>query len=369
MSSTYSERTHAWVTSVRRVARTDWSDWIGWIALGFSVAYAALGIWWSLGGGGYPFGPDGDPQAALSILGGVGREIGAPAIAAVGAASALAAVLMIRRTTDHPLLRRILPAFGMALGLTAAVLVPDYRILVAVAYAPIFLVAAPFGLTGDASFFDAVTPIVLHQVAIMVGGIAWIGLSVVYSRVLAGACARCGRGAGPRWTEPGAAARWGRWAVVVAVVIPLVYAATRWAWALGIPLGVTDEFLREGAGNGMWLAGAALGTIAVGGALLTTGLTLRWGERFPEWLPVVGGRSVPIALAVVPAIIVAAIVASAGTMFIRMTLTGADFGGLAEWGALGPELLWPAWAVALAAAAVAYGLRRQGRCRTCGRGS
>ena len=118
----------------------------------------------------------------------------------------------------------------------------------------------------------------------MVGGIAWIGLSVVYSRVLAGACARCGRGAGPRWTEPGAAARWGRWAVVVAVVIPLVYAATRWAWALGIPLGVTDEFLREGAGNGMWLAGAALGTIAVGGALLTTGLTLRWGERFPEWL-------------------------------------------------------------------------------------
>ena len=79
-------------------------------------------------------------------------------------------------------------------------------------------------------------------------------------------------------------------------------------------------------------------------------------------------RATPlVALIAVP--IVAAIVASAGTMFIRMTLTGADFGGLAEWGALGPELLWPAWAVALAAAAVAYGLRRQGRCRTCGRGS
>jgi hypothetical protein len=63
---------------------------------------------------------------------------------------------------------------------------------------------------------------------------------------------------------------------------------------------------------------------------------------------------------------VAAMVTAAGNMFIRMTLTGADFGGLAEWGALGPELLWPLWGVALAAAAVAYALRRSRRCPTCG---
>jgi hypothetical protein len=142
------------------------------------------------------------------------------------------------------------------------------------------------------------------------------------------------------------------------VVIPIVYAATRFAWALGIPLGVSEDFLRQGAGSSMWQVGAALGSLAVVGALLTTGLALRWGESFPGWLPVIGGRSVPVGLAVVPALLVAAMVTSAGTMFVRLILAGTDFGGLGEFGALAPEVLWPAWGVALAVAAIAYGVRR-----------
>ena len=40
--------------------------------------------------------------------------------------------------------------------------------------------------------------------------------------------------------------RWGRIAVYVAMVAPVFYALTRYAWALGIPLGMSQEHLRRG---------------------------------------------------------------------------------------------------------------------------
>jgi hypothetical protein len=51
---------------------------------------------------------------------------------------------------------------------------------------------------------------------------------------------------------PDAASGWGRWAVSVAVIVPVLYAVTRWAWPLGIPLGISEKFLREGQEIGLW---------------------------------------------------------------------------------------------------------------------
>ncbi len=162
------------------------------------------------------------------------------------------------------------------------------------------------------------------------------------------------------------AARWGAWAVGVAVVVPVLYAVTRWAWALGIPLGITEAFLREGQAGGWWLAGAALAIIAAGGAILTLGLIQRWGEIFPRWIPGLAGKRVPPALAIIPASLVAVIVTSAGLMFVRgFLMDGLPAGG---WATTGPALLWPIWGAALAAATLAYAYRRRGRCAHCGRG-
>ena len=164
----------------------------------------------------------------------------------------------------------------------------------------------------------------------------------------------------PSWTQPGAVRRWGAWATWIAVVIPVGYAVTRYAWALGIPLGVTAESfaqVREIAA-----AGAGLATGAVAGAYLTWGLTRPWGTVFPRWVPLVGGRSVPVGVAVGPAVAVAMAVASAGVMFIRVAMTGTfgdnfpvEMGDTAGWL---PEMFWPLWGVALSAAALAYWLRR-----------
>jgi hypothetical protein len=82
----------------------------------------------------------------------------------------------------------------------------------------------------------------------------------------------------------------GKWATAVAILIPLFYAATRWAWALGFPLGIGEAFLREGQAVSLWWAGAGSATVAVGGAILTLGLVQRWGEIFPRWIPRLGGR-------------------------------------------------------------------------------
>jgi hypothetical protein len=145
---------------------------------------------------------------------------------------------------------------------------------------------------------------------------------------------------------------------------------------LGIPLGVSVEFLREGEATGMWWAGAALATVAVGGALLTLGLIQPWGERFPRWFPWLGGRRVPSALAIIPATLVAILVTTAGLMFVRLVLLAQfteiaipfDFNLRDNWATMGPELIWPLWGLALGAAALAYYYRRRGRCPHCGRG-
>ena len=80
------------------------------------------------------------------------------------------------------------------------------------------------------------------------------------------ACLYCGRRDGPEgWTSPNKAARWGRIAVYVAMVAPIFYALTRYAWALGFPLGMSEEYLRQGQASGTWISGTLPGELRPGG--------------------------------------------------------------------------------------------------------
>jgi hypothetical protein len=360
-----------------RVARRwwrRWSGWIGYVAAAWSLVYGLLGLYWTLGGASFPFGEN-DPGAALSILGDLRAGVGAQVIAALGFAGAVVAVAMARTRQGGGGLRAALLGFAWVAAVTLALLIPDYRVLVAVAYTPIVLVGAPFGWPPGVSLIDIFPWPVVNQFFCIAGGFLWAATAAAYGRRSRGACEWCGRDdTGAGWTTPDSAARWGRWATYVAVIIPVLYAVTRWAWALGIPLGISEEFLREGQEVGLWWAGAALATLAVGGAILTLGLIQHWGEVFPRWIPFVGGKRVPIPLAVVPASLVAVLVTSAGLMFVRLTLTGRLDAMLGEgvlsaqnWAALAPELLWPVWGGALGSATLAYYYRRRGKCEYCGR--
>lgn len=334
----------------------------------WSLAYGALGLRWASGGAGFPFGAASDPEAGLSVLGGLTAATAAPWIAVLGFAGGAIAGLMSVGYGRGPI-RTLVLAFGWTAAASLAVVIPDYRVLVVTAYAPIFLVGAPFGWPQGVSLLDEFTWPLVNQFVLIGGGLLWARAALVYGRVTRGACPRCGRSdASTTRTARAGSEWWGRWATAVAVGVPVVYALTRLAWAVGVPLGVTDAFLRDLQESGAWFAGALLASLALGGAVLTTGLVGRWGEIAPGWVPIIGGRAVPIGLAVVPASFVSIIVTAAGLMFVRIVVTGSGMFGSNHWGALLPELLWPIWGIALAAATRAYYLRRRGPCGVCGRG-
>jgi hypothetical protein len=89
-----------------------------------------------------------------------------------------------------------------------------------------------------------------------------------------------------------------------------------------------------------------------------------------------GGRRVPILLAVMPASIVAIAITAAGLGFtfaffaVQLQLVPAE-GDLFNinniWGTIGPMLLWIPWGVALGLATIAYYYRRREQCLYCGR--
>jgi hypothetical protein len=119
--------------------------------------------------------------------------------------------------------------------------------------------------------------------------------------------------------EPGRGGQVGRWAVYVAVVL-ILYAATRWAWALGIPLGISEEFLRRGTEDRAVVSrgGPRYHSRGQRGAHARPGPTL--GRGVPTLGSIPLRQGVPIPLAVVPASLIAVLVAAAGLMFVLMTL-------------------------------------------------
>ncbi|GAA2284145.1 hypothetical protein GCM10010149_31940 [Nonomuraea roseoviolacea subsp. roseoviolacea] len=338
----------------------------------WSVVYLVLGTAWALGVPGFPWGAgDPDLDGALSLLAGLDPGPDAWWVAAF-AALALAVALALTRTPRRDgRAGRVAVAAAWVMAAALVLAIPDSRVMMGVAYTPLLMFSGfldgPFGQVG---LGDAWPWPVLNQLLCVLGGLLLARAAVVHRRRARAACAACGRGEEESgWTSREAAARWGRRAVAVAVATPLVYCLTRWAWVLGIPLGVSREFLEEGARDtpGIWLAGAYLATFGALGGLLTLGLVQRWGEVFPRWIPGLRGRRVPPPLAIVPATFVAIIIVVAGLTYVRATVAGRF--SMAEWGAWLPECFWPVWGAALAAAALAYHLRRRPACRHCGRGS
>jgi hypothetical protein len=196
-------------------------------------------------------------------------------------------------------------------------------------------------ITGTMNSFGS--PAVL--LFLLVGGLLW-GVFAAATAVRA----RAGRPA-PAWTRPESAARWGRVAVGIAVVCALPYGLMRLTWLTPWPLGGSPDELA--ASPEIRLHGLLLGLAALAGAVLTTGLVARWGEVWPRWMPVVRGRRVPVAAAVVPGALVAALFTVAAIPMTSMWVSEGQ-----SWAAL--VFPFPVWGPALGAAVLAYALRRGG---------
>ncbi|MGN9779264.1 hypothetical protein ACTMS0_26405 [Micromonospora sp. H33] len=355
-------------TDVHTRSRTSrWPDRLAPLAAGWLGLWGVLALLATITGAGYPFGANDPRGGGANLLRLVPVDLGPPLFAGVLLTAAVAALAMGPAAVQPPgPLRGVLLGYGWAVAFVLAVVVPDYIVLATLGYAPILLVGAPFGWP-PVDYAEVFTWALFVKFAAMAGGLLLAGAVLTWQRRTAGACVTCGRRDGDRgWTSAAAAARWGRWAAWTAAAIPFGYALTRFAWAVGVPLGIDPGFLDEMHRTGQVWAGAGLGAFATVGAVLTLGLVQRWGERFPRWLPGLAGRTVPVKLAVVPATLVAVAVTAATLGLFTIPEFWQLGGGFSS--ASAPMLLWPLWGVALGAATYAYWLRRRGACRRCGRG-
>ncbi|WP_433531644.1 hypothetical protein ACQPYA_06010 [Micromonospora sp. CA-263727] len=343
------------------------SRWPARLAAGWLGLWGVLALLATITGAGYPLGANNPGGSGTTLLRLIPVRLGPPLFAVLLLAAAVAALVMSRPTAGAAgRCRMPLLSFGWAVAFVLAVVVPDAWVLVILGYAPILLIGAPFGWP-PVDYADVFSWALFVKVAAMVGGLLLGGAVLTWQRRTAGACVACGRDDGDGgWTGPAGAARWGRWAAYLAAAVPAFYALTRFVWAAGIPLGISEGMLADLRDSGAVWGGAGLGAFAMVGAILTLGLVQQWGERFPRWMVGLAGRRVPVRLAVVPAAVVAVSVTAASVGYLSSPSFWALSGEMIM--GAGPILFFPVWGVALGAAAYAYHLRRRGACGRCGRG-
>ena len=369
----------AGVASARGGGVRDWQRWAPYAAVIWSLLYAVLGVYWAIGGRGFPYIPETESIGLGPLLGRFGPGVAWIVVTMAGIPAAALGMAMLRGVRAF---RVLLITAGVLLAGLLLLLMTGLDLLVKLGYFPYavfsLFTGAEAGRTLLAAWAEWAT---VHQLVCLTGGFLWLAATVCYARRSGDACLYCGRRNGfEGWTSADNAARWGRTAVYVAMVAPVFYVLTRYAWALGFPLGMNEELFRQGQESGKWIGGALfLGNFILVGAFLMLGLVQRWGEVFPRWMIGLAGRRVPIALAVVPASLVAVLLIVGGVgiwsglagMVAALAANGAEdteiIGAIIF--QLGPTLLFPVWGAALAVATLGYYYRRRGPCNVCGRGA
>ena len=275
-----------------------WPSWIGYIAIAWSILYGLMHLYWLLGGDGYPF----KNESGIALFAGMVTYLPSQVGGIVFVALCLMGIL-VGFSMWKPV-AKVFPQWLIliyAWGFAAALLffVPDSSLIAAMAYA--FLLKFQFNW------------LMLNQIICILGAVCWGLTVVVYQRKIRQACKYCGKADGKTIFL----VRWSRWIVYFAALAPIPYAITRYAWALGIPLGVDAKLLKDfsNVNPTHHITEWVFGSLCIVGGILTLGLIQKWGETFPRWFPFINGKRVPILLAVIPASFVAIAVTSAGFVF------------------------------------------------------
>ncbi len=325
-----------------------------WIAAAWSVGYLLAGTAWGLGASGYPF-SGGGPGPRASVMDPVPSQVGGWILAGAAALAGVLVVLIARRPAA-----RAPAVVAVLVGMTVAVALTDFRVLVFAAYLPVMAVAALLGHVDPHIMATMLIWPNINQMVLMVAGacLASLGIRGLMARNRAGETTT--DDAEPE-LRAATALRVGRWATGVAVAVPVGYAITRIGWFAGVPIGISPNFMQQLDDAQAAPIGAGLGGVALLGAVLTLGLVCRWGEVWPRWVPFLRGRAIPPRLPAFLAIAISLPIMSAGLMYVRKKLAGEEFGATGaehEPGAWVPEMFFPVWGAALAIAALAYLQRR-----------
>lgn len=311
-----------------------------------SAALAGLGLVWLLAPGLNPFGP-GEMVSLLSNMAGPAAVAGV-ALGVGVAGVVLASLPALGRGTQHAAAgfgaAALALAFGLALGSMGIVAYAGYlfglaTVVAGVVTIAMMLVRAPrlglLLLAGLAAVLAAAT---------WLAGLTFDGL-IDFTTAFAGALAAEAPNlavaavvvAAPLvWTAIAitelhgspTGLRFESWLVhhrraltILAALGPVPYAVARLSWLTPWPLfGPVAEDLPPD----MLATGLMLGAGAAAASTLTLGLILPWGRTFPKWMPRIGGRSVPVAAAVVPGSIAAGVLCISAAPMLVTTVGTAD---------------------------------------------
>ncbi|MGC4746927.1 hypothetical protein ACLQ28_14865 [Micromonospora sp. DT201] len=334
-----------------------WRSWRRWVpaaASGFAWFLIAMGVFWSLGGAGYPFGRnDSTGPDYSSLLAGLERDAGGPLITVFGVV-ALAVAWQLDVRDRSPGRRRPAIVGGVSVAAVIVLVVLDGRMIA---------LLPPLGFLPIA-WLRADWP-TLFQVAMAAGAALFLLASIAYA----------GGSSDPdsRDLRRRRAAQWvraGRIATYVAMVCPLPYALIRLAWSRGWAVGAPEPFvvsLLRNQPENVYIE-PTLASFALGGVVLTSGLLCRWGRVFPRWIPWLRGRVVPMwfPLMLGGSAVIAIFVFGRGLLLGQLgvhlpgqldtfQLWGEPVYDWAYWGAGGLGwCLFPLWSISLAVALAGY---------------
>ncbi|MGC5284920.1 hypothetical protein [Micromonospora sp. DT231] len=340
-------------SAARHGGRWSWRRWAAAAASGWAWFLVVLGIFWSSGGAGYPFGHnDRTGPDYSSLLAGLERAVGGPLITVFGVLALVVAWRLDGRDRQ-PTRRRagIIGGVGVAAVIVCVVL--DARMIT---------MLPPLGVL-PVGWLRADWPTLFQGVA-AAGAALFLLASVAYADRTTDRDQRDLRRRGAGWI------RAGRIATYVAIVCPLPYALIRLAWSRGWAVGAPEPFvlsLLRNQPENVYIE-PILASFATGGAVLTAGLLCRWGRVFPRWIPVLRGRVVPMWLPLLlgGSAVVGIFGFGRGLLLAQLgvhlpgqldtfQLWGEPVDDWAYWGAGGLGwCLFPLWSISLAVALTGY---------------
>ncbi|MGN9788132.1 hypothetical protein ACTMTF_42425 [Nonomuraea sp. ZG12] len=336
-----------------------------------SIAVAGVGVWWWTSPASYPFGARDRVTVSLSHL--FEHGVAGMMMVAAGVVGVAAVLLRNRWLVAAQVLffgvvmsdAGIISAMGYLFGLGAPLALAGSLVIMCVrgqraGFIALGVTAALTAagvaaglLTGEViqtyvtsltTSFSSYGVRIAWTIANAAAFIVWLVIAIRPFVSRSGAWA-----SDAGWTRPEAAARWGRIVTIAAALCPLPYGLYRLTWLTPWPV----QDLQGGSLTmAMRLQGSVIAVSALIAAVLTLGLISKWGEVFPRWIPILGGRPVPVGFPVIAGGLMAGLFFLAGTGMVINAIERDTLSALL----LFP---YPLWAVLLGAAVFAYWLRRR----------
>ena len=187
--------------------------WTPYVAVAWSLIYGGLGIYWAVGGRGFPYTPETVSSGMGPLLGRFGQVAAWIVVILAGIPAAVLGTAMLRGLRGKAL-RSLFITAGILITGVLLLLMTGLDLLIKVGYIPSAILGLLTAEKGQAylnAWFQWAT---IHELLCLVGGFLWLAATICYARRSGDACLVCGRredrrgGQARTWPLAGAGSPW-----------------------------------------------------------------------------------------------------------------------------------------------------------------